>query len=113
MYTPNQTGWLQQRQEGGRRFSAVSVARRASSSTSDESDPDVVEGGADADTADSASASGSSPTPEEVERDVWARTELPLSNDQQVQQATDAVWKVSTHVVVRCSCVSVSRGVYS
>lgn len=26
--------------------------------------------------------------------DVWARAELPLSNDAQVEQATGAVWKV-------------------
>lgn len=26
--------------------------------------------------------------------DVWARAELPLTNDQQVAQATDAMWKV-------------------
>lgn len=30
----------------------------------------------------------------ESENDIWARAELPMSNDQQIQQATGAVWRV-------------------
>ena len=30
--------------------------------------------------------------------DIWAGAELPLSNDQQVEQATGALWKVRTDV---------------
>lgn len=32
----------------------------------------------------------------ENDKNIWARAELPMSNDLQVQQATSAVWKVNT-----------------
>lgn len=42
----------------------------------------------------------------EIKDDVWAGAELPLSNNQQVEQATGALWKVnmsmSTHVKTCC-----------
>lgn len=36
----------------------------------------------------------------EESANIWARAELPLSNDQQVQQATRAVWKVYFILIV-------------
>lgn len=32
---------------------------------------------------------------ERTEKDIWARAELPMSNDAQVEQATTSVWKAS------------------
>lgn len=45
--------------------------------------------------ADSDEGGSSTDTENESRKDVWARAELPLSNDQQVEQATGAVWKVT------------------
>lgn len=46
---------------------------------------------ADAPSPEDSSSSGGS----EEEDAVWARAELPLSNDVQVEQATGAVWQVT------------------
>lgn len=67
-------------------------------SSSDEMGADAAAAQAEAQTSSDASGSSGRSSSSEEEDAVWARAQLPMSNDMQVEQATRAVWQVKAPV---------------